>query len=888
MNPLETLVHGEGSTWRRFAKLSLACLVATLSACGGGGSGGASGGEGGGAGGAAPVTLNADVLPLAVGDRRFFRETAGANTGSVRSERVTEVLQIDGRSTFVVRDETGDLTYLVRTATGVSSVPGPGSSALETALGPVESLRVGQPAGQTLVFLDRTVAADVDGDGRTDSADLRYEVTFLGYEDISTGLGNFKAAAHVRIVVRATYRYAGRTVPQTIVSTNESWLAPGIGDVRSNTSFTIDGGAAQNTSEELTAYSVGGLRSERVAPVLLSSYPAADSFFPSTGFIELNYDEALDELSLKNPGGPTLVDAAGRVLPTTLRLTQNGSRLELVPLSPLPEGRYEVRTGTAITDLLNNPIAAVTRAFRVDSVAPSLVSSTPAHNAQGVALTGDLVMRFSEPVFAEPNSTVEFTLIGGSRPDGSTLILQKLPATIRGNEVVATLPASLQLNTDYTLSFSLGKSIVDASGKSAVSLPPIRFRTDAGPFSAPVPLLANASVQASLLGELNGDGRNDLVFVANQQSGGAFDTAVFVRYQQADGQFADPTRALQLPSQPICRLLGLVDVDGDGRTDLVLRCGASMAVARQQAGAAFVLETPASPINAFQIARFEWPGNTRNALLLLDGDKFKAVQRDATGNWATVLTVNAGLEPTGDWTLADLNGDGNADLVWRRNVGNGIDSEIVWAQREGSGFGPARTLSLASFGNRVTRMAVADVTGDGKPDLVFILPDNFGQSELAVLRQNAAGGFEAPVLYASFRAADAVAVADVDGDGRLDVVVAHSSEKVVGVYLQIAGGTFAAERRFDALSSAQVAPHNAVVVADLNADGRNDIVVGGDVLLGRPFAGPWPASTNQSAKTASLLADSLLARPTAVRALVGAVGRRTLWQVVPAMHRQGL
>jgi Bacterial Ig-like domain/FG-GAP-like repeat len=843
MNQINALVNPVQQGLRCLARLGMACAVATLSACGGGGSGGANGGEGGGA---APVTLSADVFPLAVGDRRFWHETAGTNTGSVRSERITETVQLDGRSAFVIRDETGNPSYLVRTATGVSSIPGPGSSALETALGPLESLRVGQLAGQTLVPLDRTVAADVDGDGRIDSADLRYEITFVGYEDITTGLGTFKATAHVRSLVRATYRYAGRPAPQTIVSTYETWLTPGIGDVRSTRSTTIDGGAAQNSSEELTAYSVGALRSERVVPVLLSSYPAADAFFPSTGYIELNYDEALDELSLKSPGGPALVDAAGKVVPTTLQLTQNGLRLELVPLSPLPEGRYEVRTGTAITDLLNNPIAAVTCAFRVDSVAPSLVSSSPANNAQGVALTGDLVLRFSEPMFAEPNSTVEFTLIGGSLPSGSGLNVQKLPATIRGNDVVATLPVALQRNTEYRLSFSLGKSVVDVAGKSVLSLPPILFSTDPGTLAEPVALLADAQIDASALADLNGDGLNDLVFTAYRNVA-PFAQYLAARLGRADGSYAPPVQIYQLIAGSGCDVfsgLALADVDGDGRIDVAARCAQGLVVLRQQANGSFVPEAVAPKLSVPQIRRFDLDGDGRSELLGRNFDVFTIFQRDNNGAWASALTLDAGPQTFGRWLLVDMNGDGKPDLVWTRRSITGAGYEVAIALREGRGFAAVVGIPVAATPNGTTELSVGDVNGDGRPDLVLVQNDG-ATSQLTVLPQSAGFKFDAPVRYPALGEADALLVADVNGDGKADVVVAHRAQSAMGVYLQAANGSLQAERRFALrpdLPISSSTPADAMLVTDLNADGRPDILIAGDVWFRLPYSGMWPAS----------------------------------------------
>lgn len=80
---------------------------------------------------------------------------------------------MDGRTAWPVRSEDGDIEYISRTATGVWSVPGASADALTQAAGPVELLRFGQVAGTAVELLNKTLAIDLDGDGRADSADIR-------------------------------------------------------------------------------------------------------------------------------------------------------------------------------------------------------------------------------------------------------------------------------------------------------------------------------------------------------------------------------------------------------------------------------------------------------------------------------------------------------------------------------------------------------------------------------------------------------------------------------------------------------------------------------------------------------------------------------------------
>jgi hypothetical protein len=116
---------------------------------------------------------------------------------------------------------------------------------------------------------------------------------------------------------------------------------------------------------------------------------------------------------------------------------------------------------------------------------------------------------------------------------------------------------------------------------------------------------------------------------------------------------------------------------------------------------------------------------------------------------------------------------------------------------------------------------VEDVSGDGKPDILVgnYCPNNncaAGHGSLGVLLGNGDGSFQPALTYNPVRGAViSIAVADLNGDGKLDVVVASP----IGVFLGNGNGTFQA-------ATAVNATHypNQVFVADLNHDGRLDLV----------------------------------------------------------------
>jgi hypothetical protein len=126
-----------------------------------------------------------------------------------------------------------------------------------------------------------------------------------------------------------------------------------------------------------------------------------------------------------------------------------------------------------------------------------------------------------------------------------------------------------------------------------------------------------------------------------------------------------------------------------------------------------------------------------------------------------------------------------------------------------------------------TDVVIADIDGDGRPDVLTIAnyTRGYGQNEghLLLYRQTSTPGvFDAPADYVVGRYSWRLAVGDIDGDGRPDLVVADPDAKIVWMLRQDPAhpGTFLAPQaliggtaRYDA------------AIADLNNDGAPDVAV---------------------------------------------------------------
>src|SRR2546422_10332034 len=114
-------------------------------------------------------------------------------------------------------------------------------------------------------------------------------------------------------------------------------------------------------------------------------------------------------------------------------------------------------------------------------------------------------------------------------------------------------------------------------------------------------------------------------------------------------------------------------------------------------------------------------------------------------------------------------------------------------------------------------VGIADVNGDGKPDLVTV---NTGANTVSVLLGNGAGSFGPRTDSATGAGPHGLAIADLDGDGNPDLVVANTGANTVSILLGTGTGTFAAAMDFPT----GVAPF-FVAVGDLNGDGIPGLAV---------------------------------------------------------------
>ena len=133
--------------------------------------------------------------------------------------------------------------------------------------------------------------------------------------------------------------------------------------------------------------------------------------------------------------------------------------------------------------------------------------------------------------------------------------------------------------------------------------------------------------------------------------------------------------------------------------------------------------------------------------------------------------------------------------------------------------------STASFGTQTTyatgtaprSVTTADVNGDGKADIIVV---NGNSSSVGVLLGNGSGGFGTQTTYATGAGPSSVTTADETGDGKADIITANYNSNNVSVLLGNGSGGFGTQTTYGVGST----PYS-VTTADVNGDGKADIIV---------------------------------------------------------------
>lgn len=165
--------------------------------------------------------------------------------------------------------------------------------------------------------------------------------------------------------------------------------------------------------------------------------------------------------------------------------------------------------------------------------------------------------------------------------------------------------------------------------------------------------------------------------------------------------------------------------------------------------------------------------------------------------------------------VGDVNGDDKPDLV---SVNN--NNTITIATNAGDGIFVSNATYNVGTASQISAPAIADINGDGKPDLVTL---NAGNNTVLIFTNAGGGILVSNASYAVGNYPFFLLVTDVNGDGKPDIITANANDGTLTI-LTNAAGVFRVSQTLLVVNSNSFAA--AFAVADINGDERPDIIAG--------------------------------------------------------------
>ncbi len=355
--------------------------------------------------------------------------------------------------------------------------------------------------------------------------------------------------------------------------------------------------------------------------------------------------------------------------------------------------------------------------------------------------------------------------------------------------------------------------------------------TPAVAFNPATTFAAGNAPTAMAAGDFNGDGRADAV--ATSEAANTVSVLLNGTLDEGNANDGIPTFGVGVPfavgTGPTAVAVG--DFDGDGRYDLavvnqadntvsVLRNTTAPAAASFAFAAKVDLAVGTTP-RGLAVGDLNGDGRTDFAVTNSGGNSVSVLENTtvpgaATPTFAPKQDATVGSGPRG-LVAADFDRDGRADLAAANSGGNSV-AVLENATTSVIGFAPQLSLPVGSF---PVSVAAADLDGDGKPDLVVL---NFGDGTVSALRNTSTAGVSSfAAMQAITYGSGSVTVADFDGDGRPDLAI---SDEVAGTVTILRNTSTVGAISFAARQTLATgyASHDTTA-ADFDGDGKLDLAV---------------------------------------------------------------
>jgi hypothetical protein len=288
--------------------------------------------------------------------------------------------------------------------------------------------------------------------------------------------------------------------------------------------------------------------------------------------------------------------------------------------------------------------------------------------------------------------------------------------------------------------------------------------------------------------------------------------------------------------------ISMGDLDCDGKNDLVVTEG-GISVFRN-------LGVTGDITTASFASKFSLPyGNAEHILADLDGDGrldiaaihnqqrsevavYRNISSAGTLAFETALLFPALNYSSHGLHAADIDGDGLLDLLATHSNAGVSPYLYILQNTSGSGFidfSWGKSFTAPGF-SAASELTTADLDKDGKPEVLVV--SGFNQSIHVFPNRSLAGNMrlEAPFVIDSEGSVYGLACADLEGDGRIDIIWKGSTPKdiIIRQNNYSSGNLSAADFSKEIILSSALLHYGGIAIADINADRKPDIIAGDD------------------------------------------------------------
>jgi len=333
--------------------------------------------------------------------------------------------------------------------------------------------------------------------------------------------------------------------------------------------------------------------------------------------------------------------------------------------------------------------------------------------------------------------------------------------------------------------------------------------------------------EAVKIGDVNNDGRNDVVLGLQAYGSSINNHSILVYLQNANGTLDAPVRYPYASDYKIIGSLDIGDLNQDGKNDIIVGIKSPSSfygIFYQNASGTLdpIITTPLTEtLERVRVADMNRDG--RNDIILSTWQNIQVLYQQSTAGTFQGISIpkpaNAYVYPAPMMEIADMNNDSSNDLV----------IHIPNLKKVYTYFSAGNTMNpnpvVFDAGQTYDGMTLGDVNNDGKQDLLLCKGPN-GTSKIRILHQ-----VTGSALYAdqgempAYELPDALRVADLNNDGKNEIIAVHGGWNRVTTYSQNSSGNYANGYQQFPVAYASSYNEDGLAVGDINSDGKKDIVI---------------------------------------------------------------